>query len=418
MSKKEMLTSMLHKARSAAEKLAVADTDTKNSALQILADTLRERRNEIINVNAKDVKLAREAGQSDALIDRLTLTPKSIESMASGLEKIIDLPDPVGEIHEMNTLPNGLRVARMRMPLGVIGIIYESRPNVAVDASALCLKSGNAVLLRGGSEAAHSNCLLGHIIAEAIEQSGLPPAAAQVLEDTDRELVKHLLRARGLVDLVIPRGGEKLIQFVDENATVPIILHYKGVCHVFVDKDADLTKAAPIVLNSKVQRPGVCNALETLLVHADIAPKFLPAMAKELLEKGVELRGCEKTKKFLPDLKAASEADWDAEYLDLILAVRVVEDLDGALEHIARYGSGHTESIITENYTNAGRFLREAAASCVMVNASTRFNDGGELGLGAEIGISTTKLHAFGPMGLRELTTSKFIVMGSGQIRK
>ncbi len=409
---------MLQAARQAAVALAKAETPQKNETLQILAGMLRERAGEIVAVNAKDVQKATQAGQSAALIDRLTLTPAGVESMAKALEHIIGLPDPVGEIHDMTTRPNGLRVARMRAPLGVIGIIYESRPNVAVDAFALCAKSGNAVVLRGGSEAAQSNQILGRIISEALEKGGLPVAAAQVLSNTDRELVKHLLRARGLVDLVIPRGGERLIRFVDENATVPIILHYKGVCHVFVDKDADLEKALPIIVNAKVQRPGVCNALETLLVHRNAADEFLPPMAEELKEKGVELRGCEKTRAILPDIKATEESDWDAEYLDLILAVRVVDDLDGALRHIARHGSGHTESIITENYTSAGRFLREADASCVLVNASTRFNDGGELGLGAEIGISTTKLHAFGPMGLRELTTNKFIVLGSGQVRQ
>ncbi len=418
MTEKQDLLAMLRAAREAAVQLAVTDTNTKNRALAALARLLREKQPALLAVNAQDVARAREAGRSAALIDRLSLSEARIEAMAKGVEQIISLPDPVGEIHDLTVRPNGLQVARMRLPLGVIGIVFEARPNVIADAAALCLKSGNAVVLRGGSEAAASNAALGEVVAEACAEGGLPAAAAQVVHDTAREHVLTLLQARGMVDLVIPRGGEELIRFVDEQARVPLILHYKGVCHVFVDRDADLTKAEPIVINAKVQRPGVCNAMETLLIDAPVAPPFLPVICARLREHGVELRGCANARRIVPDLKEATEDDWYAEYLDLICAVRVVDGLEDALAHIARYGSSHTEAIVTENYTTAGRFLRGVQSSCVAVNASTRFNDGGELGLGAEIGISTTKLHAYGPMGLRELTASKFIVLGDGQVRK
>jgi len=409
---------MLKSAKQAAALLAVVDTKQKNEALSLLALAIRYRRENILSENDKDVASACAAGQTSALVDRLTLTPSRIEDMARAVEHIITLPDPIGEVHDLSIRPNGLRVGRMRIPLGVIGIIYEARPNVAADASALCLKSGNAVVLRGGSDAANSNRILGEIIQEAVVKAGLPPASVQVMDDFDRELVLYLLQARDLVDLIIPRGGESLIRFVDENARVSTILHYKGVCHVYVDKDADLEKALPIVLNAKVQRPGVCNAMETLLIHKDVAVSFLPLAAQKLVESGVELRGCEKAREIVPGMKEATRADWEAEYLDLVLSVRIVDDIDMALKHIAEFGSSHTESIITENLSAAGRFLRDVQSSCVLVNASTRFNDGGELGLGAEIGISTTKLHAFGPMGLRELTASKFVVLGNGQIRQ
>ena len=417
MSKKEAFYQILSATRNATAKLSVASTTTKNEALSNIARALVERTDEILIENAKDIKAAGEAGQTAALIDRLTLTKARIDDMALAVEHVVSLPDPVGEVFDLRTRPNGLRVGRMRMPLGVIGIVFESRPNVVIDAATLCLKSGNCVVLRGGSEAAFSNRILGQVISDAIAGAGLPAEAVHVVGDTDREVVLHLLQARGLVDLVIPRGGEGLIRFVDENAKVPVILHYKGVCHVYVDKDADFDKALPIIQNAKVQRPGVCNALETLLIHKDAAVQFLPKVTGMLMADGVELRGCAVSRSIQPDLVEATEADWEAEYLDLILAVRVVDDIDQALEHIRAYGSDHTESIVTENYSAAERFLREAQASCVLVNASTRFNDGGQLGLGAEIGISTTKLHAFGPMGLVELTTSKFIVLGNGQIR-
>ena len=418
MSKKDLMIAMLKAARHAAAKLAVADTDRKNKALAAIADAVRRRGAEILVENTKDVDAAREAGRPAALVDRLTLTPERLEDIARATEEIIALPDPVGEIHDMHSRPNGLRVARMRLPLGVIGIVFESRPNVIVDAGALCLKSGNAVVLRGGSEAVHSNRVLGAIVGDALESAGLPRAAVQVIGDPDREMVLHLLQARGLVDLVIPRGGEGLIRFVDENARVPLVLHYKGVCHVYVDKDGDLTKALPIIENGKVQRPGVCNAVETVLLHREIATVFLPAMSDRLTELGVALRGCTQSRDIVPALDEATDVDWETEYLDLVLSIKVVGDLDEAMDHIAAFGSGHSETIVTENYTTAGRFLREVGSSCVLVNASTRFNDGGQLGLGAEIGISTTKLHAYGPMGLAELTTSKFIVLGTGQIRE
>lgn len=417
MTKKEAFLEMLGETRLAADALAVASTDQKNAALDGMARALRAGSDEILAENAKDVDAARQAGRPAALVDRLTLTEQRIDQMALALAHVQTLPDPVGEVYDFSTRPNGLRVGRMRVPLGVIGIVFESRPNVIFDASALCIKSGNAVVLRGGSEAAFSNRALGRTIAGALTQAGLPAAAVQVVGDTDRELVLHLLKARGLVDLVIPRGGEGLIRFVDENAAVPVILHYKGVCHVYVDRDADADKGLAIVQNGKVQRPGVCNALETLLIHRDLAPTFLPAVTQRLRTDKVELRGCPAARSIVPDLVEATQADWEAEYLDLILAVRVVDDMDQALAHISRYGSDHTEVIVTENYSAAARFVREVHASCVAVNASTRFNDGGELGLGAEIGISTTKLHAFGPMGLRELTASKFVVFGNGQVR-
>jgi glutamate-5-semialdehyde dehydrogenase len=417
MTKKEEMHALLGAARAAARRLAVASTAEKNAALTALAAGLRADAGEILAANARDVGAARAAGKSAALVDRLTLNAKRLEEMAGAVEEVVVLPDPIGEIYDLKIRPNGLRVGRMRLPLGVVGIIFESRPNVVIDAAALCLKSGNAAVLRGGSEAAHSNRALGAALGRALAAAGLPATAAQVIDDPDRELVLHLVQARGLVDVLIPRGGESLIGFVAANATVPLIYHAKGVCHVYVDADADLAKALPIVMNAKVQRPGVCNAMETLLVHRDVAPHFLPEAAQALRAAGVELRGCERARAIAPYMAAADESDWSAEYLDLILAVRVVDDMDGAIAHIARYGSDHTEAIITENYTRAGRFLREVQSSCVLVNASTRFNDGGELGLGAEIGISTTKLHAYGPMGLAELTAAKFVVFGAGQIR-
>ncbi|MDP8223020.1 MAG: glutamate-5-semialdehyde dehydrogenase [Candidatus Lernaella stagnicola] len=418
MTKQEIIHDMLKASRQAARVLAVATTAQKDAALERIAAALRDRSAEIVAENQKDIAAAAEKGLSAALIDRLTLTPERIEDVARSVEEIVALPDPIGDVFDLKTRPNGLRVGRMRVPLGVIGIVFESRPNVVIDAATLCLKSGNAVVLRGGSEAANSNRVLGAIAAAAVGESGLPAAAVQVIGDTDRELVRHLLQARGLVDLVIPRGGEGLIRFVDQTATVPIILHYKGVCHAFVDKDADLAKALPIVENAKCHRPGVCNALETLLLHRDIVDDFLPLVAERLTTCGVALRGDKPSRVVAPQLDEATAADWDAEYLDLILSVAVVADVDDALAHIAAHGSGHTEAIITENYTTAARFLREADASCIVVNASTRFNDGGQLGLGAEMGISTTKLHAYGPMGLAELTTSKFVVLGSGQVRE
>jgi len=404
-------------ARKAARNVASLSTVSKNNVLLRMGEALQEQKKYIQAENEKDLAAGREKGLSAAMLDRLALTDEVIESMIVGLKEVVALPDPVGEIDEMSKRPNGIMVGRMRIPLGVIGMIYESRPNVTVDAAALCLKAGNAILLRGGSEAIHSNLALAKVLQDALASEKITPAAIQVVPTTDREAVNVLLSQEEYIDLIIPRGGEGLIRFVAENSRIPVLKHYKGVCHVFVDGDADLDMAVNIVINGKCQRPGVCNALETLLVHQDVAAVFLPLVASKLVAAGVELRGCPRTKEILPDIKDAVEEDWPAEFLDLILAVKVVDDLDGAMDHIIKYGSLHTEVIVTKNYANAQRFIKEVDASAVMVNTSTRFNDGGQLGLGAEIGISTTKLHAYGPMGLKELTTKKFIVYGDGQVR-
>jgi glutamate-5-semialdehyde dehydrogenase len=390
----------------------------KDAILKRAAELLITSQPRILAANQKDLKFAEEKGLSKAMIDRLTLNEKRIAEMAQGLREIIALPDPVGQVVKGWTRPNGLRVEKVRIPLGVIAIIYESRPNVTVDAAALCLKSGNVVILRGGSEAIHSNRILGEILREALKESGVSPDLVQVIPTTDREALKFLLEQDQSVDLVIPRGGEGLMKTLREISKIPVIKHDKGVCHIFVDYNADLDRAEKIILNAKVQRPGVCNALETLLVDRKVAHAFLPRMAAELQRMGVELRGCEQTRAIVSEAKAATDADWDAEYLDLILAVKVVDGIDAAMAHIERHGSLHTESILTNDEAHAERFLREVVASAVMVNASTRFNDGGQLGLGAEIGISTSKLHAFGPMGLEELTTQKFVVRGDGQVRE
>lgn len=382
-----------------------------------MADLLQEQKQFIQAENEKDLAAGREKGLSAAMLDRLALTDKVIDSMVDGLKEVAALPDPVGEVDEMIRRPNGLMVGRMRIPLGVIGMIYESRPNVTVDAAALCLKAGNTVILRGGSEAIHSNLALAKLLQDALASENINPAAIQVIPTTEREGVNALLALDEYVDLIIPRGGEGLIRFVAENSRIPVLKHYKGVCHVFVDAESDLEMAANIVMNGKCQRPGVCNALETLLVHRDIADSFLPLVGSRLVEAGVELRGCPRTKTILPGIKDATEEDWPAEFLDLILAVKVVDDLDAAMDHIVQYGSQHTETIVTKSYANGQRFIKEVDASAVMINASTRFSDGGQFGLGAEIGISTTKLHAYGPMGLKELTTRKFIVYGDGQVR-
>jgi glutamate-5-semialdehyde dehydrogenase len=351
------------------------------------------------------------------MLDRLTLKGSAISAMAGGLKEVAALPDPVGTVNSLARRPNGLLVGRMRIPLGVIGIIYESRPNVTADAAALCLKSGNAVILRGGSEAIHSNLAIAGILRDVLKKLALPEEAIQLIPITDREAVYEMLQLEEYIDVIIPRGGEELIRAVVAQSKIPVIKHYKGVCHVFVDADADLAMAENICLNAKTQRPGVCNALETLLVHQDIAAEFLPGMASKLQQAGVTMRGCEQSRKLAPGMEAATEDDWYREYLDLILAIRIVPDLDAAMAHIDQYGSLHTEAIVTRDYHNAQRFLNEVNSSAVLVNASTRFSDGFELGLGAEIGISTTKLHAFGPMGLEELTTTKFIIYGDGQVR-
>ena len=382
-----------------------------------MAEQLIHHTDMLIEENEKDVEVARKKGLSKAMIDRLTLDEKAIRAMARGLEEVAALPDPVGKVTSMWRRPNGLLVGRMRIPLGVIGIIYESRPNVTADAAALCLKAGNAVILRGGSEAIHSNMALSRILRGVLRARGLPENAVQLIPMVDREAVNMLLQLEEYIDLIIPRGGEDLIRAVVSQSRIPVIKHYKGVCHVFVDASADLDMAVRICVNAKVQRPGVCNAMETLLVHQSAAGVFLPAVAEALEKAGVVLRGCERTRAVLPGLEEATEKDWHEEYLDLVLAVKVVDGIDEAIRHIEQYGSLHTESIVTRDYDNAQRFLREVNSSTVLVNASTRFSDGFELGLGAEIGISTTKLHAFGPMGLEELTTQKFIIYGSGQVR-
>jgi glutamate-5-semialdehyde dehydrogenase len=397
--------------------MAAVPRTQKDAALTAMAGLLKKHAGTIREENVKDVTAARENGLSSAMIDRLTITDSTIAAMADGLEYVAGLDDPVGALSDSSIRPNGLETARMRIPLGVIGIIYESRPNVTVDAAGLCLKAGNAVILRGGSEALHSNMALAKVIARGLAQAGLPAAAAQVIPVRDREAVDILLKQEALVDLIIPRGGEGLIRHVVAHSTIPVLKHYKGVCHAYVDDTADLDMAVAISVNAKAQRPGVCNALETLLVHETIAPDFLPKMHTAMTKAGVTLKGCDTCCRILNNIQPATETDWPAEYLDLILAVRVVPDMDEAMAHIAAYGSNHTEAIITADYDNARRFVREVDASLVIVNASTRFNDGGELGLGAEIGISTSKLHAYGPMGIRELTTTKFVAWGSGQIR-
>jgi len=404
-------------ARQAARELASLSTEGKNNLLTGMAAALTEQKELIRTENEKDLVNGRQKGLSAAMLDRLELSDKVMDSMVAGLHEVAALPDPVGEIGEMARRPSGIVVGRMRIPLGVIGMIYESRPNVTVDAAALCLKAGNSILLRGGSEAIHSNLALARVLQTVLTAAKINPAALQVIPVTDREAVNVLLGLDEYIDLIIPRGGEGLIRFVAENSRIPVLKHYKGVCHVFVDVSADFEMAANITMNGKTQRPGVCNATETLLVHKDIAADFLPMVGAQLTAAGVELRGCPASRAILPAIRPADESDWPAEYLDLILAVKVVDDIDAAMDHIVRYGSQHTEAIVTGNYANAQRFLREVDASSVMVNASTRFSDGGQFGLGAEIGISTTKLHAYGPMGLKELTTQKFIVYGDGQVR-
>ena len=412
------ITDMAKAAREAANKLARVSSEQKNTALFAIAAGLEKEASFIQSENKKDLLRAEEMELSGAMIDRLTIKDATIDAMVAGLNEVAHLNDPVGTMGPTRIRPNGLQIARMRIPLGVIGIIYESRPNVTVDAAGVCLKAGNAVILRGGSEAFHSNQALAAIIGRGLENSGLPDKAVQVVPVREREAVYALLNQEAFIDLIIPRGGEGLIRSVVENSKIPVLKHYKGVCHIYVDVDADLAMAQNICFNAKVQRPGVCNAMETLLVHQSVAEAFLPAMAGRFGEAGVELRGCAETCRLLPDAKKAQESDWPAEYLDLILAVKVVKDMDEALAHIAEYSSNHSEAIVTRDYERAKRFVREADSSVVLVNASTRFNDGGQLGLGAEIGISTSKLHAFGPMGVEELTTSKFVVQGNGQIRE
>ena len=405
-------------AKAAARRLAALSSEDKNQALQLMAHRLEAQSAFLIEENQNDLESAKKAGITGAVLDRIALTSDRIQLMAKGLREIAALPDPVREIVKMSRRPNGLQVGKMRIPLGVIAIIYEARPNVTADAAALCLKSGNAVILRGGSEAHQSNHAIGKVLRAACAETAVPQHAIQVVGSTDRALVHELLQLESCIDLIIPRGGEELIRAVVANSKVPVIKHYKGVCHIYVDVDAEFEMAEQICLNAKVQRPSVCNAMETLLVHEAIASKFLPPLIAKYQASGVEIRGCDKTCALVPGIKSANEEDWTTEYLDLILSVRVVKDLDQAIAHIEQYGSEHTESIITTDYRRSREFIDRVNSSAVMVNASTRFNDGGELGLGAEIGISTSKIHAFGPMGLEELTTTKFIVFGDGQIRE
>jgi len=417
MSVAEQISNIAAQARQASFAMAKLSSVAKNQLLLAMADALEENAAAIVEENRKDLDAGEKKGLSAAMLDRLMLDPSRVTSMADALREVAALPDPVGEVTKMWKRPNDLMVGKMRIPLGVIGIIYESRPNVTSDAAALCLKSGNAVVLRGGSEAFHSNMAVAKVLAAELEKKGIPAAALSLVPFTEREGVTEMLKQEEYIDVIIPRGGESLIRFVVQNSKIPVIKHYKGVCHIFVDATADFEMARKIIVNAKTQRPGVCNALETLLIHKDVAETFVPFIYETLKALRVELRGDDTFRQFAPEATQATEEDWYAEYLELILAARVVDDLDAAIEHINRYSSLHTESIITENYANAQRFIREVNSGVVMVNASTRFSDGNQLGLGAEIGISTTKLHSFGPMGLEDLTTTKFIVYGSGQVR-
>lgn len=417
------LETKVQAARTAAKKLAHLSSEIKNKALLRIAENLVARRDEILSENQRDRAAAEESGMNAAMLDRLLLNTSRIASMGMDIRTVAGLPDPVGEVFDMRTLPNGLQIGRKRVPLGVIASIYESRPNVTVDISVLCIKSGNAVVLRGGKEAIHSNLALARIVKESACEAGIPDGAIQIIESTDRAVVDHMLKMSGQIDLIVPRGGAELIKFVASHATMPVLAGGVGVCHTYVDRTADVEKAAAIVYNAKVQRPTVCNALDTILVHAEIADRFLKTIGAEFAKAGVEMR-CDQASqhilKGIPSLKviSATEKDWGKEFLALIAAVKVVKSLDEALEHIDRYGSGHSEAIVTEDYANAMRFLDEVDAACVYVNASTRFTDGGQFGLGAEVGISTQKFHARGPLGLKELTSYKWIILGSGQIRQ
>ena len=405
------------KTKIASTSLMSLSTKAKNEVLEKIAQLLEKEKENIQKENLKDIEAGKVKGLSGAMLDRLTLSDSVVDSMVAGVRELISLPDPVGKVEDFSKRPNGLEVGRMRVPLGVIAMIYESRPNVTVDAAALCIKTGNGVILRGGSEAIHSNLILADILKKGLAHCGVNSDVVQVIPVTDRNAITHLLVQEEYIDLVIPRGGEGLIRFVVEHSRIPVLKHYKGVCHIFVDKDADFEKALPIILNSKTHRTGVCNALEGILVHQDIATAFLPALVQQLAKENVEIMGCPASCTISKTIKPAAKEDWGTEFLDLKVCMKIVSGFEEAKKYIYQYGSQHTESIITENYSTAHRFINEIDASAVMVNASTRFNDGGQLGLGAEIGISTTKLHAYGPMGLEELTTRKFVVYGQGQIR-
>jgi glutamate-5-semialdehyde dehydrogenase len=407
-------------ARQASRRLASLDTATKNAALKAIAETLMEREPDILSANDHDIDAGQEAGLSEALLDRLLLNVHRLEGMANDVLTVAALPDPVGETFDASTLPNGLRIGKRRVPVGVIGVIYESRPNVTVDISALCLKSGNAAILRGGKESAHTNRALAAAIAEASDKSGIPQGAVQLIQTPDRALVKDMLTANQYIDMIIPRGGAGLHKFALENATIPVITGGIGICHVYVDEDVDPKKVIPIVHNSKVQRPTVCNALDTLLVHSNVAPNLLPKIADDLARVGVELRCEPRALSILmghPVARSASSDDFDTEFLSLVLAVKVVDSLDDALDHIYQHGTHHSDAILTENYSHAMRFVNEVDSAAVYVNASTRFTDGAQFGLGAEVAVSTQRLHARGPMGLKELTTYKWVIFGDGQVR-
>ncbi len=412
------ITDIAANAKRASRSLAVLSSVKKTELLKHMAASLRQKAEFLKKANARDLEQAKITGLSSAMIDRLCLSDTVIEGMAGALEDIADQDDPVGRITDMTRRPNGLMVGRMRIPIGVVAIIYESRPNVTSDAAGLCLKSGNTVILRGGSEAIHSNTAIIEVLKDSLTHSGIDPDVIGFIPITDRQAILDMLKLEDFIDLVIPRGGEGLIRTVSQNSLIPVLKHYKGVCHIFVDRQADLEKAYSICLNAKVQRPGVCNAMETLLIDAPIAGIFLTKMARIYKQHGVELRGCARCRAFFPEMKAATEDDWYAEFLDLILAVKIVEDLNEAIDHIEKYSSNHTEAIITENYTRAMEFINQVDSSTVLVNASTRFSDGGEFGLGAEVGISTSKVHAYGPMGIEDLTIRKFVCFGDGQIRQ
>jgi glutamate-5-semialdehyde dehydrogenase len=404
-------------AKEGSRAIARASSEQKNNALIKMAEAIRKKSKELQKANKKDIDFAKKKGLTKAMIDRLTLTNQRIEAMAQGLVEIAALPDPIGEITTMRQRPNGMSVGRMRVPLGVISIIYESRPNVTADATALCLKAGNAVVLRGGSEAIHSNKAIVKILRGVARKAGIHEGVVTFIDKTDRQAIMEMLKLEGIIDVVIPRGGEGLIRAVTENSRIPVLKHYKGVCHVFVDRNADLQMAEDICFNAKVQRPGTCNAMETMLVDEKVARKFLPGMIKRFKKAKVILKGCPRTRRMDKSMKEAADEDFYNEYVDLILNVRIVKDIDDAMAHIAKYSSAHTEAIVTEDYAKAMRFMREVDSASVHVNVSTRFSDGFEYGLGAEMGISTDKIHARGPMGLEELTCTKYVVLGNGQIR-
>jgi len=414
----QYMTRLGEQARAASRLVARADTDSKNRALLAMAEAIDAQREALAEANRKDMENGRSKGLDSALLDRLELTPARIDGMIEGLRQVAALPDPIGAIRDMNYRPSGIQVGKMRVPLGVIGIIYESRPNVTCEAASLCLKSGNAAILRGGSEAIHSNQAIAACIRTGLEAAGLPLEAVQVVETTDREAVGQLIAMPEYVDVIVPRGGKGLIERISSDARVPVIKHLDGICHVYIDAEADKSKAINIAINAKTHRYGTCNTMETLLVDAAIAAEMLPELANQYQQLGVELRGCERTLSLLPGIEAATDEDWDTEYLAPVLAVRIVEGMDEAIAHINRHSSQHTDAIVTENYTRARAFLREVDSSSVMVNASTRFADGFEYGLGAEIGISTDKIHARGPVGLEGLTSEKYIVLGDGQVRR